>query len=143
MKVFIENEAGSNQKHIFDEKQLAYKKTVTVSTPYPYPYGFVLNTTSGDGDNLDCFVLTKQSLASQAVVEAEIVGAIELVEDGQEDPKILAVLAGEPMAVDGQVEVTLREFLLGVFAHLPAKKMVVGKMLSKELAEDLVLQYKD
>ena len=58
MKVFIENEAGSNKKNIFDEKSLEFEKQVDVSRSYPYPYGFVLNTTVEDGDNVDCFVLT-------------------------------------------------------------------------------------
>mgnify|MGYP001570857230 CR=1 FL=1 len=64
MKAFIENEAGSNQKNIYNEKTLEYKKTVTVSRKYPYPYGFILDTTSGDGDNLDVFVLTEKKLKS-------------------------------------------------------------------------------
>lgn len=61
MKVFIENEAGSNQKNIYDEKTLEYKKTVTISRKYPYPYGFIIDTTSGDGDNLDVFIITEKS----------------------------------------------------------------------------------
>jgi len=55
MKVFIENEAGSNKKNIFDEKSLDFEKQVEVSQSYPYPYGFVLNTTAEDGDSVDCF----------------------------------------------------------------------------------------
>ena len=50
MKVFIECEAGSSDRPIFDEKTLEYRRTSKVSREYPYPYGFVLNTTSGDGD---------------------------------------------------------------------------------------------
>lgn len=53
MKVFIENEAGSDQKNIYDEKALEYKRSHTISRKYPYPYGFILKTTSGDGDNVD------------------------------------------------------------------------------------------
>ena len=54
IKVFIQNEAGSDQKHLHDEKTLEYKHTVRVSRSYPFPYGFILDTTSEDGDNLDC-----------------------------------------------------------------------------------------
>lgn len=62
MKIFIENEAGSDQKNLYNEKTLEYKKTVTVSRKYPYPYGFALDTTSGDGDNVDVFVITDQKI---------------------------------------------------------------------------------
>jgi len=67
MKVFIENEAGSNQKNLYNEKTLEYRKTVTVSREYPYPYGFILDTISGDGDNLDCFITTDAKLETGQV----------------------------------------------------------------------------
>ena len=62
MKVFIENEAGSDKKNLYNEKTLEYKKTVTVSKKYPYAYGFILNTTSEDGDNVDAFIITDKKL---------------------------------------------------------------------------------
>ncbi len=58
LKVYIQNEAGSNLKHYHNEKTLILKRTVEVSRPYPFPYGFILDTTSADGLNLDCFVIT-------------------------------------------------------------------------------------
>ncbi len=64
MKVFVESEAGSNQKKLYDEKTLAYKRTMSVSRAYPYPYGFILDTTNVDGDNLDCFIITDTRLES-------------------------------------------------------------------------------
>ena len=70
MKVFIENEAGSKFKNLFDEKKLEFKKTIQVSRAYPYPYGFILNTTGEDGDNVDVFVLTKKLLKKGEVVES-------------------------------------------------------------------------
>ncbi len=57
IEVFIENEAGFDQKNLYNEKTWEYNKTVPVSRKYPFPYGFILNTTSGDGDNLDCFII--------------------------------------------------------------------------------------
>lgn len=87
MKVFIENEAGTKIKNIFDEKALVFRKSVTVSEKYPFPYGFILNTTSGDGDNLDCFVLTKKLLKSQEIIDVDVIGMFEEIEDGEEDNK--------------------------------------------------------
>lgn len=135
MKVFIENEAGSDQKHIFDEKTLEYKKTVTVSRPYPYPYGFILGTTSGDGDNVDCFVLTKQKLQSGQMVECEAIGLMEQMEDNKEDHNVLAKLPNEDITVDEVTQKTLTGFISHVFDHLPGKVVRVGKFLDKESAE--------
>lgn len=143
MKVFIENEAGSNKKNLFDERTLAYKKTVEVSRPYPYPYGFVIGTTSGDGDNLDCFVLTNRPLKSGETVEVEPIGMFEQVEDGQEDPKILAGFSDERMLVDENVRKNLQEFISHVFEHLPNKKVKVGNFLGLDQANDLIKRFTD
>ena len=77
MKVFIENEAGSNQKNLYNEKILEYRKTVTVSRKYPYPYGFILDTTSGDDDNVDAFIITDKPLKSGQIIECKPVGLME------------------------------------------------------------------
>jgi Inorganic pyrophosphatase len=74
MRVFIENEAGSRRKHVYDPRTLAHLATADVSAAYPYPYGFVLGTCGGDGDAVDCFVLTATRLASGSVVDCEPVG---------------------------------------------------------------------
>jgi len=104
MKVFIENEAGSNQKNLYNEKTLEYRQTVTVSRRYPYPYGFIMETTSGDGDNVDVFVLTDQPLKSGQMIECEPVGLMEQMEKSWDesqgereevDHNVLAVLSGD------------------------------------------------
>jgi len=138
MKVFIENEAGSDQKNLYNEKTLEYKKTVTVSRKYPFPYGFILETTSGDGDNLDCFVITKQKLKSGQIVECEPVGMMEQIEDGKEDNNILAKLEREDVIIDVAIKDTLTEFVSHVFDHRPGKVVKVGRFLSKEDAEKYI-----
>src|SRR5216684_1226391 len=95
MKVFIENEAGSLVKHEHNEKTFELLRTSQVSRPFPRPYGFVLNTTAEDGDNVDCFVLTKEHLYTGDIVVCEPVGLMEQIEDGEVDHKVLAVLPGE------------------------------------------------
>ena len=94
MRVFIENEAGSRRKNIYDERTLAHLRTVEVSAAYPFPYGFVLGTISGDGDAVDCFVLTETPLPSGTIVECQPVGLLEQIEDGEIDHKVLAVPPG-------------------------------------------------
>jgi len=143
MKVFIENEAGSDQKNIFNEKTLEYSRTRTVSALYPFPYGFLLNTTSGDGDNLDCFVLTKKPLKSREIVEVEPIGMFEEIEDGEEDHKILAVLAGESWIIDAEIENLFKDFSAKVFSHIPGKKKVLGRFLGKKEALELIQKSKD
>lgn len=143
MKVFIENEANSDQKNIFDEKTLEYKKTYIVSRKYPFPYGFIPETTSGDGDCLDCFVLTNRPLAKGAMVEAEPIGLMEQIEDGEEDHKILAVLPGEDFELTDIVKAQLKEFTEHVFDHKEGKKMCVGNFYDKDKALEALADSQD
>ena len=143
MKVFIENEAGSNKKNIFDEKTLEYKKAVEVSRKYPYPYGFVLETISGDGDNLDCFILTAKALKTGDIVDAEPIGMFEQVEDGKEDHKILATINSESFSISEEVKTVFKNFTENVFSHRLGKTISIGKFLGKEEAKKLIIKCKN
>lgn len=138
MKVFIENEAGTNLKNIFNEDTLDFRKTVQVSAEYPFPYGFILDTKSGDGDNLDCFILTNRALKSREIIEVEPIGMFEEIEDGEEDPKILCVLKGESWNIDEEIQQSFKDFTKNVFSHLPNKKKEIGRFLGKEEALRLI-----
>lgn len=143
MKVFIENEAGFDQKNLYNEKTLEYKKTVIVSRKYPFPYGFILDTTSGDGDNLDCFVLTKQKLKTGQIIECEPIGIMEQIEDGKEDHNVLAKLSGENAEVNDKIKEELTEFVLHVFDHRVGNVVKVRRFLGKEEAEKYIRQCLD
>jgi inorganic pyrophosphatase len=143
MKVFVENEAGLNIKNLYDEKTLSYKKTVEVSRPYPYPYGFIIDTTSGDGDNLDCFIITEQKLTTGTIYDCEPIGLMEQHETSaggvsEEDHNVLAVLEGEQFEVTQKTKETLTEFVSHVFDHLPHKKVTVGEFKDKEFAQQTI-----
>jgi inorganic pyrophosphatase len=143
LRVFIENEAGSRRKNIYDERTLTYLRTVEVSRAYPFPYGFVIGTRSGDGDCVDCFVLTAATLSSGIIVECDPIGLLEQVEDGEVDHKVLAVLIGERIALDDVVVAPLKHFITGVFAHVPGKRMEIGRLLSRPEAEAYVNACRD
>jgi inorganic pyrophosphatase len=138
LRVFIENEAGSRRKNIYDQRILTYQRTVEVSRPYPFPYGFVIGTRSGDGDCVDCFVLTTVTLSSGTIVECDPVGLLEQVEDDEVDHKVLAVLIGERIALDDAVEASLKRFITEAFAHVPGKRMEIGRLLPRPAAEAYV-----
>ena len=138
MKVFIENEAGSDQKNLYNEKTLEFKKTVSVSRRYPYPYGFIPQTTSGDGDNLDCFIITEQKFASGQVVDVEPIGIMEQIEDGKKDHNILARLPGEAVVVDDNIKKKLIEFVSHVFDHRIGKSVKAGNFLGSKEAQEYI-----
>ena len=143
MRVFIENEAGSRRKNVYDERTLAHLHTVEVSAAYPYPYGFVLGTISGDGDAVDCFVLTETPLRSGTIVECEPVDLLEQIEDGEIDHKVLAVPPGTDARLDAATLAAVRTFIAGVFAHVPGKRMEIGRLLDRPAAETYLRQCRD
>jgi len=153
MKVFIENEAGSDQKNLYNENTLEYKKTVSVSRKYPYPYGFILNTTSGDGDNVDAFIITDKELKTGQIVECEPVGLMEQMERSWDESKgeieeidhnILMVLEdGNQNVISDEVKANLTDFVLHVFDHIRPNKNRVGNFLDKEKALKYIQSCKD
>jgi inorganic pyrophosphatase len=143
MRVFIENEAGSRRKNTYDERTLRHLATADVSAAYPYPYGFVIGTLSGDGDAVDCFVITAQPLAAGSTVECDVIGLLEQVEDGEVDHKVLAAVAGTRALVDVAVLAALKYFIANVFAHVRGKNMVVGHLLSPETAQAYLSECRD
>ena len=152
MKVFIENEAGSNQKNLYNEKTLVYRKTVTVSREYPYPYGFILDTISGDGDNLDCFITTDAKLETGQVYECEPLGLMEQLESAwspekgnelKNDHNILTCLNAESVEVTEEVKSRLTDFVSHVFDHIEGKVVIVGSFLGREKAEQEIEKTRD
>jgi inorganic pyrophosphatase len=77
----------------------------------PAPYGFVPRTycgprvaalspasSKGDGDPLDICVLTERPVArSEILMDARVLGGIQMVDGGDADDKIIAVLPSDPV----------------------------------------------
>ena len=138
MKVLIENEAGSLIKHLYDERTFKLMSTRKLQRAYPFPYGFIIGTESGDGMCLDCFLLTRDSITSGEIMEAEPIGMFEQIEDGKEDHNILAVPVGQRFELTVEIQDVLRDFVMNVFADVPGKSMTVGRFLGREEALSLI-----
>lgn len=58
---------------------------------YPINYGYVPNTLGGDGDPIDVLLVTPFAPVPGVVVAARPIGVLNMVDDGGDDQKILAV----------------------------------------------------
>jgi inorganic pyrophosphatase len=134
MRVFIENEAGSDLKHHHDEATLAFLRTERVRAPYPFPYGFVPGTRAPDGDCVDCFVITDRVLHTGDLVDCEPFALMEQTEAGLVDHNVLAVPAGEEIPDPGTLRATLVRFVGEVFAGMPGRATTAGRFLPAEAA---------
>ncbi|GMN07846.1 inorganic diphosphatase [Croceitalea sp. MTPC5] len=98
----IEIPAGTNKKIEFNRDLEKFqidtkngKKRIINFLPYPGNYGFIPSTYSdpkkrGDGDALDVIVLS-ESLNTGTILEIELIGMIELLDNREYDYKIIAV----------------------------------------------------
>lgn len=142
VSVFIEAEAGSREKGVYDEASFEFRGVRRTLLPYPYPYGFLPGTPGGeDGECLDCYVVTRRALERGRSYEAELVGLLEMREDGEEDHKLVARIPGEE-ADEGlprgrALRDELAAFIRGIFRAFPEVRLELGPLLPAAAAEAL------
>lgn len=138
MKVFIENPAGSKTKNVYNEQTLEFQAAYSYARATPYHYGFIMNTASGDGDCLDCFVLSDKPMSSGTIVEVDPIGMVEYIDSGETDNKILGALKSEKVQVNETAQDKITNFLLHVFDNRPERKVKVGRFYGFKEANELV-----
>ena len=77
------------------------KPRVVQYLPYPGNYGMVPRTklpkeSGGDGDPLDVLVLGP-AISRGAVIQARLIGVLQLLDSGEQDDKLIAVIPGWPL----------------------------------------------
>jgi inorganic pyrophosphatase len=95
------------------------------------------------GCNVDCFVLTEGPLKTGQLVDCVVAGLMEQFEDGHEDHNVLAVLPGTAVDINEEIRNRLSAFVMGVFEHIPGKRIAVGRFSGPEAAESYVAARRD
>ena len=136
IQVLIQVAAGSCDKNFYDERTLEYLETRHGSRPYPYPYGFIIGTSAADGDCVDCYLITSDTVTSGTIVECEAVGLLLQDEDGEIDHKVLAAMPSQDVVLGPELLQELQEFIYAILAKYPDMGVRVGPILSREAALD-------
>ncbi|RYD91155.1 MAG: inorganic diphosphatase, partial [Sphingobacteriales bacterium] len=84
---------------------LKLDRVIYSSFHYPVNYGFIPQTLGLDGDPLDILVLCSQSIQPLCLVEATVIGNMQMIDNGEEDDKIIAIAANDP-SVNHMREIT-------------------------------------
>jgi inorganic pyrophosphatase len=94
----IEIPQGSRTKYEIDKQTglLKLDRVIYSSFHYPVNYGFIPQTLGHDGDPLDILVLCSQSIQSLCLVEATVIGNMQMIDSGEKDDKIIAVATKDP-----------------------------------------------
>jgi inorganic pyrophosphatase len=94
----IEIPQGSRAKYEIDKASgmLKLDRIIYSSFYYPCNYGFIPQTYGDDKDPLDILVITSQPVQALCLMEAKVMGVMQMVDSGDADDKIIAVAANDP-----------------------------------------------
>ena len=98
VEAIIEIPMGTKNKYEIDKKSNRIKldRVLYTTMSYPAEYGYIDKTLSLDGDPLDILVLSSEKTFPGCVVDARIVGYLDVVDNGDADQKVIAVVNKDP-----------------------------------------------
>jgi inorganic pyrophosphatase len=93
VNVYIEISKDSNIKYEYNKelKSLVCDRILYTPFKYEFNYGFIPNTLSDDGDELDAIVLINEALIPGSYIKCKIVGCLETSDEKGNDPKLILV----------------------------------------------------
>lgn len=93
VNAIIEIPKGSKGKYEIDKESglLRLDRILFSSVMYPANYGFIPRTYCDDQDPLDILVLCSVDVFPMSIIEAKVIGVMRMVDNGEQDDKIIAV----------------------------------------------------
>jgi inorganic pyrophosphatase len=94
----IEIPKGSKVKYELDKETglLKVDRILYSSVIYPTNYGFIPRTLGDDEDPLDVLILMQEPVQPLSLLEARPIGMMHMVDDGENDEKIICVHLDDP-----------------------------------------------
>ncbi|WKX02547.1 inorganic diphosphatase [Candidatus Mycoplasma mahonii] len=91
--VNIEIPMGSNIKYEYDRKKrkIVVDRILRAGFVYPANYGYVAEALDWDGDELDVLVYSGETFMPGVSLNARIIGAMKMIDDGETDTKLIVV----------------------------------------------------
>ncbi|MGI6472428.1 MAG: inorganic diphosphatase [Candidatus Methanomethylophilaceae archaeon] len=117
--VVVEISKGSKNKYELDKEtgMLMLDRILYTSTHYPANYGFIPRTFADDGDPLDALVLCSEPLTPMTLVRCYPIGAIKMIDSGENDEKVIAIPFGDPTYNSFRDISDLPEHIFNEMAH--------------------------
>lgn len=148
--VFVEIPKGSTVKYEVDEKtgRIRADRFLHGAMYFPFNYGFIEGTIGEDGDPLDAVVLASKEVIPGCLIDCEVLGLLEMEDEGGVDTKILLVptvkidpVFGHMKDIDDVPEYT-KEKIRNFFEHYKdlekGKWVKLNEWQGKEAAEALI-----
>ncbi len=149
VRSIIEIPKGSKGKYEIDKASgiLRLDRVLFSSVHYPANYGFIPQTYCDDNDPLDILVICSIDVYPMCIIEAKVIGAMEMVDNTERDAKIIAV-ARNDMSVNYVNElselpphtlVELKKFFED-YKNLEHKNVIVEQFIEREKAYGIIME---
>ena len=145
----IEIKKGSKKKYELDKETGLIKldRVLYTSTHYPANYGFIPRTYADDKDPLDVLVLFSPPLYPLTLCKVRPIGVVRMVDGGDIDDKIIAVLVNDPTSKDYNSVNDLPSHIFDeimhffkVYKQLENKKTAVKSLYDRDKALEIIQQ---
>jgi len=141
----IEIPQGSRSKYEVDKDSglLRLDRVIYSSFIYPVNYGFIPRTLGQDHDPLDILVLCSQPIQPLCLVEAHVIGNMQMIDNGAVDDKIIAVASNDPSVNHiTRMEELPRHFFLELKNFFEQYKVLENKKVEIDNFQDQLIAYK-
>jgi inorganic pyrophosphatase len=149
VNAIIEIPKGCRAKYELDKESglLKLDRVLYSSVYYPANYGFIPQSYCDDHDPLDILVLSQIECVPMCIIEAKIIGVMQMIDGGEADDKIIAVAAND-MSVNHINDISelpphfideMRHFF-EEYKKLEKKTVVVEEFQDKAKAEKIIMQ---
>jgi inorganic pyrophosphatase len=119
VNAIIEVPGGQANKYEYDQtlQVVRLDRPLYASVHYPGVYGFIPSTLGEDGDPLDILVLLPQPTFAGCLIESRPIGALEMLDQGVPDQKVLAVAVSSPTHQEVRQHTDLEPHVLREVEH--------------------------
>lgn len=149
VNAMIEIPQGSRTKYEIDKNTglLRMDRVIYSSFHYPVNYGFIPQTLGHDNDPLDILVLCSQAIQPLCLVEATVIGNMQMIDSGEMDDKIIAVATKDPSVNHiSSIEEMPRHFINELrnyfeqYKVLENKQVQIEEFQNKEIAYQIITE---